>query len=589
MHSAVASSSLETVKILVDALKNQNRTQLLEKPNTNGHTPLQFALMKGNEQIFLFLQAENFALKTSKDLSLLHMAVKAGHLNIVKILINQMGEREINESDGQDCSPLTLALEKGNEDIFLLLLERGEQFTKSYRDKFLLHKAVEAGHLNIVKILIDRMERGEIDQPDNKGYSPVQLAMEKGHEQIFLLLLERGARFTTHTSEGKSLDCFNPTILEEYFNKSNNCIKIDNNRNTMELNFRIFQRNNDLGDSEKAENQYIPQQSHDSEITSISRMVSKSLSNKETERRSFLDFLVKDDIMQPLCKHPFISAFIEIHYSPLKKLRAQIKDSVAHLAIILLLLELAATIPGSVKENHKYFTVLGSTLCGLMMALDLFSHIGLHTEWINKLFRGSFVGSIGQPTTFFTYLNWREMHNLIMHPVGYLISVTMLVIGSELEDNHWKVHLLHVTMIIYAILLATKEAVQLRATEFRLYIRRDGNQIDIMAIIAVLVIVGIHLYSCLNSCGGNYFSHADNVEIEYPPWITYLILGTVLQIWFQLCLDILQCLPISNIEQYLHMYVHVARSYFKILVCFSPLMIAFAGCFKGKFQRYVAL
>ena len=121
------------------------------------------------------------------------MAVKAGHLNIVKILINQMGEREINESDGQDCSPLTLALEKGNEDIFLLLLERGEQFTKSYRDKFLLHKAVEAGHLNIVKILIDRMERGEIDQPDNKGYSPVQLAMEKGHEQIFLLLLERGA------------------------------------------------------------------------------------------------------------------------------------------------------------------------------------------------------------------------------------------------------------------------------------------------------------------------------------------------------------------------------------------------------------
>ena len=79
-----------------------------------------------------------------------------------------------------------------------------------------------------------------MEETNTKGYTPLQVAMERGYEQIFLFLLEQGGQFTTRTSQGKVLDCLDPSILEEYFNKSNSCIQIDKRKNTMKLCFNIF-------------------------------------------------------------------------------------------------------------------------------------------------------------------------------------------------------------------------------------------------------------------------------------------------------------------------------------------------------------
>ena len=157
----------------------------------------------------------------------------------------------------------------------------------------------------------------------------------------------------------------------------------------MKLCFNIFATESNIHiASHLKETQYVPQQSPDSKIPSISLAVSQTSEPKRVQRRdskkadgrSLLSLLVSQDMMQPLCKHPFISAFLDIHYSPLKKLRTQVKDSVAHMTMILLLLALSATIRGSVEKNYyyEYLTGLGCFLLLLMMSLDLLSIIGLN-------------------------------------------------------------------------------------------------------------------------------------------------------------------------------------------------------------------
>ena len=135
----------------------------------------------------------------------------------------------------------------------------------------------------------------------------------------------------------------------------------------------------------------------------------------------------------------------------------------------------------------------------------------------------------------------------------------------------WKLTL-QVTMIIYSVLLSIKEVIQMTAApEFRLYFRR--NRVDIIAITFTFLIAVISL-SCLE-CN-------DGVENTKCGWTNKLIVLVIILIWFQLCNDILQCLPISKIDQYLNMFYYVARSYLRIIACFLPFMFFFAGCFKSK-------
>ena len=431
-----------------------------------------------------------------------------------------------------------------------------------------------------------------MEETNTKGYTPLQVAMERGYEQIFLFLLEQGGQFTTRTSQGKVLDCLDPSILEEYFNKSNSCIQIDKRKNTMKLCFNIFstESNIQIADHLK-ETQYVPQQSPDAKIPSISLGVSQTSEPKRVQRRdskkadgrSLLSLLVSQDMMQPLCKHPFISAFLDIHYSPLKKLRTQVKDSVAHMTMIMLLLALSATIRGSVEKNYyyEYLTGLGCFLLLLMMSLDLLSIIGLHTTWIDQLFQGSLVRDRNKKSikSIFPKTKTEWMH-LLLHPIGYMSSTTALICGFHLHfsktdeyENRkdWKQGL-EIVMLVYSTLLAVKEAVQIANSKFRLYFRRDSNKIDLIAIIATMFIVVVSILKCQ--------IEKDNTNTDYPPWMFYLILATVLIIWFQMCTDILQSLPLSDVEQYLNMYLHVAKSYFTIILWFSPFFIAFAVTFQ---------
>ena len=75
-----------------------------------------------------------------------------------------------------------------------------------------------------------------IDVVNKEGYTSLQYAMEEGHEEIFLFLLERGGKFAAETTEGKPLSYFDPEVLERYFETK---MKLADKGN-LSLDFSIF-------------------------------------------------------------------------------------------------------------------------------------------------------------------------------------------------------------------------------------------------------------------------------------------------------------------------------------------------------------
>jgi len=59
--------------------------------------------------------------------------------------------------------------------------------------------------------------------------------------------------------------------------------------------------------------------------------------------------------------------------------------------------------------------------------------------------------------------------------------------------------------------------------------------------------------------------------------------------YFQFANDILACVNMITVsfqvEEYLNMFQHVAKSYIKIMICFLPYLMGFAGAFQGDYVR----
>ena len=214
--------------------------------------------------------------------------------------------------------------------------------------------------------------------------------------------------------------------------------------------------------------------------------------------------------MEPLCKHPFVTAFLDIHYSNLKKYRAQAKDSMPHLVMIMLLLELSSTNVHQEQQHTQYYvTILGTCFLILIFSLDVIALLGLQTPWIDKLLqhslvkdrRGSGLKMAGQAV----FSAPAKIIKPLIHLIGYIIAVGLLTSGfgfqkvaarqqmkhgnATVTDIHCTPEakkfrlILQTTMITYSILLAVKESLQIAfLKDIRLYLKR--NKVDVIAIMA---------------------------------------------------------------------------------------------------------
>ncbi|HUU05466.1 MAG TPA: ankyrin repeat domain-containing protein, partial [Patescibacteria group bacterium] len=191
LFAAVAAGDKEKV------VRFLNETKKLDQRNESGYTPLHWAVLTNQEEIvslFLSRGAEIQPTSTS-GYTPLHDAVYGGNIKIVKLLIDHGAD--IYAADQLGKRPLDLAIERGHAQIVPLLKP--------------LHLAAESGDLIRVKNIVEKIPKS-LNLKDERGWSPLHLAVKNGHLEIAKFLMDRGAEINARGVRGvtplrMALDC----------------------------------------------------------------------------------------------------------------------------------------------------------------------------------------------------------------------------------------------------------------------------------------------------------------------------------------------------------------------------------------------
>ena len=103
-----------------------------------------------------------------------------------------------------DWNPLQFSVSVGNTDAVRILLSEGAEVNYQSASKAIpqvsaLHIAVRAGHVDIVKLLI---VHGDVNRPDQWGFSPLHYATIARNKEIVNILLGNGASATLESKLG---------------------------------------------------------------------------------------------------------------------------------------------------------------------------------------------------------------------------------------------------------------------------------------------------------------------------------------------------------------------------------------------------
>ena len=107
-----------------------------------------------------------------------------GNFEIVECLLRQK-DIEIDSSDEQLCTPLSIAATYGNHNCVKLLLENGADVTRvDYQGQNVLHKATRDGNSKVMDVVIDHLKDDDknlmtlMSQEDIRRNTPFMLAVQ---------------------------------------------------------------------------------------------------------------------------------------------------------------------------------------------------------------------------------------------------------------------------------------------------------------------------------------------------------------------------------------------------------------------------
>ncbi|CAN0920902.1 Probable protein S-acyltransferase 23 [Linum grandiflorum] len=118
-----------------------------------------------------------------------HVAAQYGQTAFLNhIVVNYHADFDASDNDGR--SPLHWAAYKGNVDTIRLLLFREASQGKQDKEGCTpLHWAALAGHVEACSVLVHAGTKKELSVRDKTGFTPAQLASDKGHRQVARLLV----------------------------------------------------------------------------------------------------------------------------------------------------------------------------------------------------------------------------------------------------------------------------------------------------------------------------------------------------------------------------------------------------------------
>ncbi len=143
-------------------------------------------------EMLVFLSAILLSFVLAAPADEIHDAVRSGNLEKVKTILQSHAEW-LNIPDQNQKTPLHTALESGHVEIAKYLIEKGADINLKDKDKAApLHNAAYLGSLDVVDLLLKK-GAASLNEGNFRGQTPLHFACERGHFEVATRLLDAGA------------------------------------------------------------------------------------------------------------------------------------------------------------------------------------------------------------------------------------------------------------------------------------------------------------------------------------------------------------------------------------------------------------
>ncbi|XP_046547545.1 serine/threonine-protein phosphatase 6 regulatory ankyrin repeat subunit A-like, partial [Haliotis rubra] len=189
LHEACIGGHVDMVKYVLS-----QKVADINSRGQYGRTSVMLAAEKGHSAVFdsLVREGADVSLVDDDGDNILHVACIEGHVDVVKYVLSQK-VADINSRGQYGRNPVMLAAEKGHRAVFDLLVREGADVSLLNDNRNnILHEACIGGHVDMVKYVLSQ-KVPDINSRGQYGRTPVMMAAEMGHREVFDLLVREGA------------------------------------------------------------------------------------------------------------------------------------------------------------------------------------------------------------------------------------------------------------------------------------------------------------------------------------------------------------------------------------------------------------
>ncbi|XP_067653126.1 ankyrin-3-like [Haliotis asinina] len=201
LHMACQGGNVKIVKYIL----TQNIVDI-NGNDDNKMTPFLLAAYHGNSDVLELLvqKGANTLAVNRKRRNSLHLSCTGGHVDAAKCVLNQTSV-DINSKDCEEMTPVMLAASHGKSEVFDMLMKKGADLSVIDKNgENILHCACRGGNVEIVNYIL-MQNIVDINSKEYKEKTPVMLAASHGKNEVFDILMKKGADLSVTDENGDNI------------------------------------------------------------------------------------------------------------------------------------------------------------------------------------------------------------------------------------------------------------------------------------------------------------------------------------------------------------------------------------------------